>query len=627
MTTPDLGKPLTIDYTGRDFEALRLALIERVRNRIPEWRGDDPTDFGLAMIEAFAHVGDILNYYIDRVANEGTLVTAVQRRSIINLARSYGYVPAGYSSARLTLRISPRPGVTDEIVIPRNSVFSYRLVTEDVTDFLYFTITGSAVLNAAGSEVPFAEVTAVNGRPIIIDFPADPDNPNDVAGEFLTEGSNGEPNQLYVLSKPQVIEDSIAVWVQNGDRFGRWNRVENITDAGPNDPAFEVILTADNRTAIVFGDGVSGAIPNLYEAIKVQYLYGGGSQGNIPVTDPFSSLEVYYIPNLDADETSAISGSCSVLAITSGVGGTDPDNDDVIRQLAPATLLTSNRAVSLQDYSGIALQTRGVFRAVAESEIWTSVNVYVAPSRTSTTTDPFPLFDETNTNLTNEWITLQGSVLDNFVDKTQIGVSVSILPPQYTPVKVAVKFTVRDGFQPASVIQEIKDILLDRFSYNNIGFNEKIYPENVESALQSVPGVFTASVVELYRDGATEGRFPLLGATSEYFILREEDITIDQFSNSTEITGFVFDESYGLYPTFDADFFDYSVTIASIDDELSIDISGLVATATATIAGAPYEGSPVFVATTEDITEIPVIITAENGLTTRTYTITAIKEV
>jgi hypothetical protein len=213
------------------------------------------------------------------------------------------------------------------------------------------------------------------------------------------------------------------------------------------------------------------------------------------------------------------------------------------------------------------------------------------------------------------------------VGKTQIGVSVTVLPPLYVPVNVSVKFTVRDGFEPSVVATAIKDSLLEQFSYTEIGFAEQIYPENVESILQRIPGVVTASVIELYRNGSVEGRTSLLGATREYFVLREADIVVEQFSSNTEISDLTFDESYGLYPAFDPNFFDYSLTIFAEDDELEIDIVDLPEGARATVAGETYLGSPVPVGTTEDVTEILVVITAENGLSTRTYTITAIKEV
>jgi hypothetical protein len=626
MSLPELGRPLTIDYTDRDFESLRVALVERIRNRIPEWRGDNPSDFGLALVESFAHVGDVVNYYIDRVANEGSIFTAIQRQSLLNLARSYGYIPSGFSAANITLRIAPRPGITEELTVPEGSVFSLRVVDRDVTDYLYFTTTGSAILNASGSELPFADVAAINARPVTVDFPADPENPNDIDGEELTSGSSGTPNQVYALSKDRVVTDSIDVYVQNGERYGRWNQVENISDAGPTDPVFEVQITADNQTLIIFGDGVAGAIPAIYEGIKVQYFYGGGSQGNVPVTTPFTQLTTYYIPELDVEETAAISGAVTISAITAGVGGSDPDSDDVIRGIAPSVLLTSGRAISLEDFTGIALRTRNVFRAAAQSDIWTSVNVYVAPVRTTTVTDPFPLFDEENNELTVEWDFLESSVLSSFEGKTQIGTTVTVLPPQYTPINVSIKFTAREGVEPSTIIGSIKDSLLANLGYNQLNFGDQIYPEGIESVLFSIPGVFTAKVTELYREGSSPGRFALLGGVGEFFTLQEANINVTQSSNQTAISGFIFDEVYGLYPEFSPDFFDYSLTIFAEDDELEVDIVGLPATATATISGEQYSGAPVPIGTTNDVTEIPVVITAEDGITTRTYTITAIKE-
>ena len=62
--------PVSVDYTSRDYYAIREELIERVKTRIPEWSGNDSSDFGVALIEAFAYMGDIANYYIDRIANE-----------------------------------------------------------------------------------------------------------------------------------------------------------------------------------------------------------------------------------------------------------------------------------------------------------------------------------------------------------------------------------------------------------------------------------------------------------------------------------------------------------------------------------------------------------------------------
>ena len=51
----------------------------------------DPNDFAIALLDAWATVGDVLTFYQERIANEGYLRTATERRSILELARLIGY--------------------------------------------------------------------------------------------------------------------------------------------------------------------------------------------------------------------------------------------------------------------------------------------------------------------------------------------------------------------------------------------------------------------------------------------------------------------------------------------------------------------------------------------------------
>lgn len=51
----------------------------------------DPSDPSIALLDAWAVVGDVLTFYQERIANEGYLPTALERRSITELARLVGY--------------------------------------------------------------------------------------------------------------------------------------------------------------------------------------------------------------------------------------------------------------------------------------------------------------------------------------------------------------------------------------------------------------------------------------------------------------------------------------------------------------------------------------------------------
>src|SRR5258707_13797059 len=49
---------------------------------------DDPA---IALLDAWAILGDVLTFYQERIANEGYLRTATERRSVLELARLVGY--------------------------------------------------------------------------------------------------------------------------------------------------------------------------------------------------------------------------------------------------------------------------------------------------------------------------------------------------------------------------------------------------------------------------------------------------------------------------------------------------------------------------------------------------------
>jgi predicted phage baseplate assembly protein len=56
-------------------------------------RTREPSDAAMAMLDAWATVADVLTFYQERIAKEGYLRTATERRSLVELARLVGYAP------------------------------------------------------------------------------------------------------------------------------------------------------------------------------------------------------------------------------------------------------------------------------------------------------------------------------------------------------------------------------------------------------------------------------------------------------------------------------------------------------------------------------------------------------
>ena len=68
-TSIDKGK-VVLDYTSRDFNAIRAQLVGLAEGIMPDWQtAGEPSDFGTLMLELFAYMGDVLHFYIDRTAS------------------------------------------------------------------------------------------------------------------------------------------------------------------------------------------------------------------------------------------------------------------------------------------------------------------------------------------------------------------------------------------------------------------------------------------------------------------------------------------------------------------------------------------------------------------------------
>ena len=81
---------------------------------------DDPT---IALLDAWAAVGDVLTFYQERICNEGFIRTAIEPRSILELSRSIGYElsPGASASTCLSFMVEDSPGAPEEVKIPKGT--------------------------------------------------------------------------------------------------------------------------------------------------------------------------------------------------------------------------------------------------------------------------------------------------------------------------------------------------------------------------------------------------------------------------------------------------------------------------------------------------------------------------
>jgi len=604
--------PTAINYTNRDFYSLRGDLISRVQARVNTpggayWSGTDASDFGVAIVEAFAHVGDISNYYIDRVANEGFLATAIQRQSLLDIAQLYGYAPAGYRQATVTISFT-NYSTTDSVVLPIGTEVLTTVYAGTYQTTLYFTLTDTIVVPIAASSTVAGTVTgtATHGRNVT-NFPsngASSTDATDIAGELLGH-STGLSNQRIALKNTPVVESSVEVYVYDGSGFVLWTKVDNLGDYGPNDIVYTTETDSNDIVYVVFGDGISGAIPTLGNTIKTAYVTGGGLVGNIPGGQTFT---LSAIPTNNGVQTTGFP-SVDMASSAAAYGGDDPESNDSIRKNIPASLKTLSRAVSLEDYRSLALSVAGVGKASAKATQPNSVVLYVGPTVSDVSSDYYPKISADTA----------ASITSYFSDKTQIGVAMTVLPPTYIDAKVAVQYNKLPTYTHDQMIAAIKYGVVYGLGYNTLDFDATIYPEQIEASLMQIPGIVSLKAVYLYRATNSAARTVLIPASGEFFVFSDANMDVYPTASLSTMAA-----SSGTFsPAFSSATFNYALTGVTTSTitltPTAWDATCVIKVNGTTVASGVASGS---ISTPTGTTTITVTVTSADGLSSNTYTIT-----
>lgn len=460
-----------VDYTSRDYETIREELIALIPFFAPQWTNRDPADFGMTLIELFSYMGDQLNYYIDRSANEAFISTASQRESVLRLARILGYTPIETTAA--TVLLTFQNSTASPIVVPAKTQVATSASSGGSSIQVVFETDEAVTVPAKAAGINgSATVRATQGESRGLGFDAD----NGILGI-----SNGAANQTYDIPESPVIGGSVEVSVSGV----KYTYVPYLIDYQSYDPVFTTVTSSNGVTSVVFGDGISGRIPNNGAEILSTYRVGGGKVGNVSegtikfiLTNAAVGLTVN---NVTVGQDSG-----------AGSGGADPETTDSIRVNAPKSIRALNRAVSLSDYSSLAIQVPGVAKANSIAEVYSSVTIFIAPYGDSgLQSDGITASDVFNN--------LSVTIGDYFADKIPPGTSITLQPPTYVDVRIKLNCVISPQYRSAQVTASINEALTELFDFDNVVFNDTITIQDVLGVLSDVEGVSRSTINKLIR--------------------------------------------------------------------------------------------------------------------------------
>lgn len=371
---------MAFDYSSRDFNTIKSDLLARARVVTPEWTDRNSSDFGMMMVDLWAHMGDVMHFYIDRAAGEASLATATQRESVLAFANLLDYIPSGRTSAQGTVTLV-NSGSSD-VEIAANTKFIARS-----GGTLYQAYSGSSETIPANGN---AQVSLFEGT--LVESPS----------ETLTNSASGNPAQRYTLINEDVVRDSVVITVyEDGVTPTNYRRVERLSNAGTGDRVYALLTTADDLMEVVFGTNIRGFVPPTGARIEATYAYSSGSEGNLPA-------------NVITEFRDVTPDNISIASSSAFTGGVNQETIASMKSTIPSVVATQNRAVTGDDFINYALQVDGVSKATYEftpgegtgaSATNASVTVYAQTDRSAdylTTTDTSQtVSSDLKTNLVN----------------------------------------------------------------------------------------------------------------------------------------------------------------------------------------------------------------------------------
>ncbi|MCX5001194.1 baseplate J/gp47 family protein [Streptomyces sp. NBC_00638] len=523
MKITEVGGQPFIDYMARDYESLLGAMRERIPQKLPEWRDfTNEADFGNVLLELFAHMGDILSYYQDRVANESFLSTARTRRSVIEHLRLIGYQLSTAAPSTTVLAVAVPAEVKAKVQVHPGDAFATSSTRErpglrfEYIDDAPITIdfstvavdpgTAMRVYGPAQGGIPVKEGRQVRDELLGVSDgrvyrPAQGGIPvkegRQVRDELLGV-SDGTPNQRFALihsrpiirppdSTPHAVQD-LQIRTRLVGEATDWTRRESLAFSVPGMLDYVVEVDAEDRATIVFGDGRGensevekgrfGTIPTKGAEIRATYRVGGGRAGNVP---PHAIATIIGAPQLVRLGAKVY----NPFPATSGA-----EREDIMQAVrrAPAVFRSLRRAVTAADYEALALSFNGVGKVRAFAAGWNRVWLYVAP-------------EGGGGNVSD---VLEADLLGYFEDKRMLSQIVEIKDVTYVAIHVTAEIGIESFFVPSEVVAAVERTAAELLAFDRVGFGDTVHLSRFYDRIQDVPGVVFVNITE-FRRGDSNG--------------------------------------------------------------------------------------------------------------------------
>jgi len=310
------------DLTTLDFAAIKENLKLYLKNQDLFRDYDFEASNINVLLDVLAYNTSLNGFYLNMVANEMFLDSALLRDSIVSHAKELNYIPRSFRSAQARVNITLRDNSENAtVLIPRGTSFTG---TSGNRNFTFTTNQNIQAFSTATQNTFLAtDVVLYEGDYVQDSYVADTQNPV----RYLITNKTIDTTSLRVT----VIED-------NGATVLNYDIRDSLFGLGATSQVFFLQAAENDSYEILFGDGVIGRQPKNNSIVLIEYRACNGELPN-------------GIGTFTADDDITTATVTNIRVLSKASGGSIPESVESIKFNAPRAFTTQERVVTAQDYA------------------------------------------------------------------------------------------------------------------------------------------------------------------------------------------------------------------------------------------------------------------------------------
>lgn len=315
--------------TELDFDTIKRNL-RTFLNQQSEFTDYDFEGSGLSvLLDILAYNTHYQAYYLNMIANEAFMDTALLRDSVISHAKVLGYVP--YSRKAPVATINFTANTTNDTAATLTIPKGFRFLSNEIDGVTYGFVTLSEVTaTKANTDFTFFDLPIYEGQ---------------LASYVFNHNQATNPKQIFTLPDTNIDTTTISVSVQPSSTNTEISVYSLASDASNTSMQSEVFYLQENKGQqyqIYFGGGVIGKKLPDGAVVSVSYLITNGEAAN--KANNFVATETL------GDSLGNSQSNFIINPVSAAAGGSERESVDEIKFSAPLQYTTQNRLVTTKDY-------------------------------------------------------------------------------------------------------------------------------------------------------------------------------------------------------------------------------------------------------------------------------------